>query len=252
LASEAGQAELSPQELVRYDRQLMVLGLEGQKRLKRLSVLVVGAGGLGSFEALYLAALGVGRIVIVDGDIVEESNLNRQVLHWEEDLGRPKAVSAAEKIQRFNPFIEVVPVTEPVTRDNVDELVRSVDAVMDALDNWETRFIVDEAAYRHGKIFIHAGVYGLEGQVIPIVPGETSCLRCLLPPSLKTPPKTPAIGFTVGIIAGIAVAELVKIVTGIGSANKGVMIVFDAATMETTRVELKPREGCSCTSQHER
>lgn len=241
-----GEGLLSPREIARYDRQLPILGLEGQERLKKLSVLVVGAGGLGSFEALYLAALGVGRIVIVDGDVVEESNLNRQVLHWEEDIGRPKAVSAAEKIRRFNPFVEVEPVTEHVTRENIDELVRGVDAVLDALDNWETRFIVDEAAYRHGKVFIHAGVYGLEGQVIPVVPGETSCLRCLLPPSLRTPPKTPAIAFTVGIVAGVAVAELVKIVTGIGKANKGSMIVIDAATMETSIVELKPREGCSC------
>ncbi len=237
---------LTPQELVRYDRQLMILGLEGQQKLKKMTVLIVGAGGLGSFEALYLAALGVGKLVIVDGDVVEPSNLNRQVLHWEEDIGRPKALSAAEKIRRFNPFVEVEAVTEHVNESNVDELVRGVDAVMDALDNWEARFLVDEAAYRHGKPFIHAGVYGLEGQVIPIVPGETSCLRCLLPPSLRTPPKTPAIGFTVGIIAGIAVAELVKLVTGVGRSNKGTMIIFDAASMETARVELKPREGCSC------
>ncbi len=239
---------LSHEEYARYERQLSILGLEGQVRLKNTSVAVIGVGGLGGFEALYLAAAGVGRIVIVDGDTVEPSNLNRQILHWTEDIGKPKALSAAEKLQKFNPHIVVEPVIEHLTEDNAREIISSVDAVLDGLDNWQTRFLVDRVAYQLGKVFIHAGVHGLEGQVIPIVPGETPCLRCLLPPSLSTPPKIPAIGFTVGIIAGIAVAELIKILTGIGEANKGIMIVFDAATMETMRVELKPRPDCSCSS----
>jgi molybdopterin/thiamine biosynthesis adenylyltransferase len=242
----AAGAELSPQELLRYDRQLSILGLEGQRKLKALSVLVAGAGGLGSFEMLYLAAAGVGKIIVVDGDTVDRTNLNRQVLHWEEDLGRPKAVSAAEKIRRFNPNVVVEPVTEPITRDNVDELVSRADVVVDGLDNWEARFILDEAAYRQGKPFIHAGVHGLEGQVVPVVPGETSCLRCLLPESLSSPPKVPAIAFAVGIVAGVAVAELVKLVTGIGETNKGRMLIIDTATMEIMRIELRPRPGCTC------
>ncbi len=237
---------LSPRELLRYDRQLSIVGVRGQEKLKRMSVLVAGAGGLGGFELLYLAAVGVGRLVVVDGDVVDETNLNRQVLHWEEDIGRPKAVSAAEKLKRFNPFIEVVPVAEPITRSNVEELVSSVDAVVDGLDNWETRFLLDEACYRLGKPFIHAGVHGLEGQVVPIVPGETPCLRCLLPERLTAPPKIPAVGFVVGTIAGIAVAELVKLFLGIGETNKGKMIVFDANSMEIMKIDLKPRPGCSC------
>lgn len=223
-----------------------MFGLEGQRRLKSLSVLVAGAGGLGSFEALYLAAVGVGRLVIVDGDVVDPTNLNRQVLHWAEDVGRPKAVSAAEKVKKFNPFVEVEPVTEPITRDNVYELVERVDAVIDGLDNWEARFLLDEAAYSLGKVFVHAGVHGMEGQVVPIVPGETPCLRCLLPESLSSPPKVPAVGFVVGMVAGMAVAELVKIFTGVGRPNKGRMLILDAIDMEIVRVDLKPRKGCTC------
>ncbi len=237
---------LSPIELVRYDRQLPVFGVEGQAKLKETSVAVIGAGGLGSFELLYLAGLGVGKIVIVDGDTVEESNLNRQVLHWEEDIGKPKALSAAEKIRRFNPYIEVEAVPERLTERNAEEIIGRVDAVLDALDNWETRFLIDRVAYKLEKIFVHAGIYGLEGQVIPIVPGETSCLRCLLPPKLTSPPRFPAIAPTVGIIAGIAVIELIKILTGIGESNKGKMIVFDGYTMEIMRVDLKPRPNCVC------
>ena len=238
--------ELTPQELLRYDRQLSILGLKGQQRLKSLTVLVVGAGGLGSFELLYLAGAGVGRVIVVDGDVVDRTNLNRQVLHWEEDIGRPKAVSAAEKIRRFNPNVVVEPVTEPITRSNVEDLVSRADVVLDGLDNWEARFILDEAAYRLGKPFIHAGVHGLEGQVVPIVPGETACLRCLLPERLASPPKVPAIAFAVGVVAGVAVAELVKLVTGIGDSNKGRMLIIDLATAEIMRLELKPRPGCRC------
>ena len=238
--------ELSPQELLRYDRQLSILRIEGQKRLKGLTVLVAGAGGLGSFELLYLAGAGVGKIIVVDGDTVDRTNLNRQVLHWEEDVGRPKAVSAAEKIKRFNPYVAIEPVTERITQSNVDELVSRADIVLDGLDNWEARFLLDEAAYKQGKPFIHAGVHGLEGQVVPIVPGETPCLRCILPEHLSSPPKVPAIAFTVGIVAGIAVAELVKLVTGIGESNKGKMIIVDTATMEIMRVDVRPRPGCIC------
>ena len=232
--------------LRRYERQIPLFGLSGQERLGDLSVAVIGVGGLGSFSALYLAAAGVGRLVIVDGDVVEDDNLNRQVLHWEDDIGRLKVYSALEKLRRFNPYMDIEVVPEHVAEDNAEKILRSVDAVVDALDNWEARFIVDRVAYRLGKIYVHAGVHGLEGQVIPIVPGETPCLRCLLPPSLKTPPEVPIAGFTVGIVAGIAVAELVKIVTGVGRANKAVMIVFDASSMEIVKVELKQRENCSC------
>jgi len=249
LGAVHGDGELSPQELLRYDRQLQVFGLEGQRRLKGLSVLVAGAGGLGSFEALYLAAVGVGRLVIVDGDVVDPTNLNRQVLHWAEDIGRPKAVSAAEKVKKFNPFVEVEPVAEPITRDNVYSLVERVDAVIDGLDNWEARFLLDEATYRLGKVFVHAGVHGMEGQVVPIVPGETSCLRCLLPESLSSPPKVPAVGFVVGMVAAIAVAELVKIFTGVGKPNKGRMLIIDALDTEIVKVDLKPRKGCTCPGQ---
>ncbi|WP_236698068.1 HesA/MoeB/ThiF family protein [Pyrodictium occultum] len=237
---------LSPSELLRYERQIPIFGVEGQERLKKASVLVAGVGGLGSFEALYLAALGVGKLVLVDGDVVDESNLNRQVLYTVDDLGRPKAIAAAEKLRRFNPNVEIVAVSERITEDNVDGLVSEADYVIDGLDNWEARFILDRAAYRRGKPFVHAGVYGLQGQVIVVVPGETPCLRCLLPPSLKTPAKIPAVGPVVALVGSIAVTELMKLITGVGEVSKGRMIIIDAYNMDLMRVHLKQRAGCSC------
>jgi molybdopterin/thiamine biosynthesis adenylyltransferase len=121
-----------------------------------------------------------------------------------------------------------------------------VDIVIDGLDNWQTRFIIDEAAYKAGKPYIHAGTYGLQGQVIVIVPGETSCLRCLLPPRLREPEKVIAVSPMVGMVAAIAVLELVKLVTGVGRANKGSMIVVDGYNMEVQVIPLVPRKGCRC------
>ncbi len=238
--------ELSPEELLRYDRQLPLLGSEGQARLRRLAVLVAGVGGLGSYEALYLAQLGVGKLVLVDSDTVDLSNLNRQPLYWSEDVGKPKPLPAAEKLKRINPHVEIVALHERITRELLERLIGQVDAIIDGLDNWETRFLIDEIAYRHGKPFIHAGVQGLQGQVVVIDPPETSCLRCLLPPRLKEPEKVIAIAPMVSMVASIAVLELVKLFTGVGRANKGSMIVVDGYNMEVTVIPLKPRSGCRC------
>jgi molybdopterin/thiamine biosynthesis adenylyltransferase len=237
---------LTPGEMVRYDRQLPLLGVEGQEKLRKLRVLVAGVGGLGGFEALYLAQLGVGKLVLVDHDVVDESNLNRQPLYWTSDIGKPKPLPAVEKLKAINPEVEVEAIHARIDRRLARELVKKVDAVIDGLDNWETRFIVDEAAYSEGKPYIHAGIYGLQGQVILVSPPETSCLRCLLPPKLREPEKVVALSPIVGMVAAIAVLELVKLVTGVGRANKGSMIVVDGYNMEMQVIPLVPRRGCRC------
>jgi len=238
--------ELASHEMKRYSRQLPILGIEGQKKLKNTRVLVAGVGGLGSVEAIYLAAVGVRKLVLADNDVVELSNLNRQILHWTDDIGKAKPVSAAEKLKKLNPNVEIEVVTEGITRDNVEELLKRVDIVIDGLDNWETRFLIDEAAYRLGKPYVYAGIHGFQGQVTVIVPGETPCLRCVLPPKLKTPSQVPVIGSVVGLVGSIAVTELVKLVTGIGEVAKGKMLVVDAYSMEMFKFELTPRKNCKC------
>ncbi|WP_317895274.1 HesA/MoeB/ThiF family protein [Pyrofollis japonicus] len=247
MSSTTNVEGLASYELKRYSRQLPLLGEEGQRKLRNTKVLVAGVGGLGSIEAIYLAAAGVGKIVLVDKDVVEPSNLNRQILHWTDDIGKAKPLSAAEKLKKLNPNVEVEAITAEITRENVEELLRGVDIVIDGLDNWETRFIIDEAAYRLGKPYVHAGIYGFQGQVTVIVPSETSCLRCLLPPKLRTPQQQiPALGSVVGIVGSIAATELIKLVTGIGEVAKGKMIVVDAYSMEVLKVELTPRKNCTC------
>ena len=237
---------LASHEMKRYARQLPILGVEGQRKLKNTKVLVAGVGGLGSVEAIYLAAVGVGKLVLVDNDIVELSNLNRQILHWTDDIGKAKPISAAEKLKKLNPNVEIEVVTEGITRENVEELLKKVDIVIDGLDNWETRFLIDEAAYRLGKPYVYAGIHGFQGQVTIIVPGETPCLRCVLPPKLRTPQQIPVIGSVVGIVGSIAVTELVKYVTGVGEVAKGKMLVIDAYSMEMFKFELTPRKNCTC------
>jgi len=241
-----GSGGLASHEMKRYARQLPILGVEGQRKLKNTKVLVAGVGGLGSVEAIYLAAVGVGKLVLVDNDIVELSNLNRQILHWTDDIGKAKPISAAEKLRKLNPNVEIEVVTEGITRENVEELLKKVDIVIDGLDNWETRFLIDEAAYRLGKPYVYAGIHGFQGQVTIIVPGETPCLRCVLPPKLRTPQQIPLIGSVVGIVGSIAVTELVKYVTGVGEVAKGKMLVIDAYSMEMFKFELTPRKNCIC------
>jgi molybdopterin/thiamine biosynthesis adenylyltransferase len=238
--------ELTYEEMLRYDRQLPLFGVEGQKKLRNLRVLIAGVGGLGSFEALYLAQLGVGKLVLVDYDVIDESNLNRQPLYWVNDVGKPKPMPAVEKLKSINPNVEIEAIHARIDRDLAAKLMERVDIVIDGLDNWQTRFIIDEAAYKAGKPYIHAGTYGLQGQVIVIVPGETSCLRCLLPPRLREPEKVIAVSPMVGMVAAIAVLELVKLVTGVGRANKGSMIVVDGYNMEVQVIPLVPRKGCRC------
>lgn len=169
---------LNREELERYDRQIMVWGVEGQEKLKRSTVAVVGTGGLGSPVAYYLAAAGIGRIILVDSEYPELSNLNRQILHWEEDIGRnPKPISAEWKLRRFNSSIEVVPKVVKLTEDNVDEVLRDADVIVDCLDSFKTKFVVDDYSQRTGKPLVHGAVERTYGQVTTIVPGKTKSLK---------------------------------------------------------------------------
>jgi molybdopterin/thiamine biosynthesis adenylyltransferase len=165
----------------RYERQTRLFGAEGQKRLKRATALVVGAGGLGSSVSTYLAVAGLGRIIVVDGDVVEESNLNRQILHWTKDIGRPKAVSAAETIKGLNPEIEVEAVALFADEENLADLVSRADLVVDALDNFPSRYILNRAAIERGVPLFHGAISGFDGQATTIIPEKTPCLRCISP-----------------------------------------------------------------------
>jgi len=236
----------SSAELERYDRQIRIKGLgkSGQSKLKKAHVMVVGAGGLGCPASLYLVAAGIGHVVVVDKEIVELSNLNRQVLHWNEDIGKPKSVSMTEKLRQLNPEVKVEALQKVVTTDNFRQLVKGFTVVIDALDNWSTRFLLNKACVKEGIPFVHAGVYALYGQMTTILPGKGPCLQCILP---KIPPeeeKFPVLGVTVGTLGLLEALETIKIITGLGEPLVGRMLHFDGETMSFQEIKVERRRNC--------
>ncbi|MEM4699788.1 MAG: HesA/MoeB/ThiF family protein [Candidatus Nezhaarchaeales archaeon] len=230
----------------RYDRQLRIPGFgpEAQAKLRSSSVMVAGLGGLGCAAATYLAAAGVGRLVLVDHETVELSNLNRQVLHWTEDVGKLKVRSASEKLRKLNPEVEVEEVPLRIDEGNVQSLVAKVDLVLDGLDNFKTRFLINEACVRVLKPYIYAGVRGFEGRVMTIVPGKGPCLRCLVPSDPPEPATLPVLGAAPGIAALIEVMEVIKLITGMGEPLVGRLLVFDGLYMTFQEVRVEKRPDC--------
>jgi molybdopterin/thiamine biosynthesis adenylyltransferase len=227
----------------RYERQTRLFGAEGQKRLKRATALVVGAGGLGSSVSTYLAVAGLGRIIVVDGDVVEESNLNRQILHWTKDIGRPKAVSAAETIKGLNPEIEVEAVALFADEENLADLASRADLVVDALDNFPSRYILNRAAIERGVPLFHGAISGFDGQATTIIPEKTPCLRCIFP---RSPPKetSPALGATCGVIGSIQASEVIKYLTGKGDLLENRLLIWDGLRVRCDEIPIERNPGC--------
>lgn len=237
---------LSSLELERYERQMLISswGVEGQRKLKTAKVAVVGIGGLGCSTSLYLAAAGIGRIILVDKGKFKLNNLNRQVLCWQKDLGRFKAKVAKEKLEAFNPEIKVEAVADEVTKEKVHNLIGKVDVIVDGLDNWKTRFIINDYCVIQRIPFVHAGVSGMHGQITTIVPGEGPCLRCIFP---KIPPEVenvPVLGATPAFFASLQVIETVKLITGLGEPLVGRMLFIDGKEMAVEIVRMKRRVNC--------
>ncbi|GAB6147490.1 HesA/MoeB/ThiF family protein [Stetteria hydrogenophila] len=223
----------------RYARQLSLIGREGQEALGRARVAVVGLGGLGSAVALYLAAAGVGELVLVDGDVVEVHNLNRQILYEASDVGLPKAVLAARRVRALNPGVRVRPVQARIRPGSAGEAIGDVDVVVDCLDNWEARLALDEYAWSAGIPLVHAAVDGWHGQLTVVKRGVTTCLACLAPGKLAGKP-VPAIGPAVGLVGALEALEVLKLVTGVGEPSYNRLLAVDALTPSIEAVELEP------------
>jgi len=217
---------LSEAEKKRYSRQIRLFGEDGQEKLKRTSVFIAGAGGLGSAVSIYMAAGGFGKIRIVDCDSVELSNLNRQILHANADVGRPKAKSAFETLTGINPEIEVEALVETISQDNIDQLLQGCDLIMDAMDNFPIRYLLNRTALRRKIPLFHGAISGYQGQATTIIPGKTACLSCIFP---RAPPATifPALGSTCGVIGSIQVTEAVKYVTEAGMLLENRLLLWD-------------------------
>ncbi len=239
-------SELSNSDLEKYDRQMMIpgWGREGQRKLKSSKVVVVGTGGLGSPALLYLAAAGVGKLVIVDKERFEFSNLNRQVLGWEEDVGRNKAEAASEKLRSLNSSVEAVPLIEEINEENVDRIIDGANVVVDALDNWRTRFTLNRGCVKNMIPLVHAGIFGLEGQITTIVPRSGPCLQCIVPEPPREIARFPVVGATPAFFAALQVIEAIKLIVGIGEPLVGKLLVFDGWNISFTVTEVARRRNC--------
>jgi molybdopterin/thiamine biosynthesis adenylyltransferase len=232
---------ITNEEQKRYHRQLLMLGVAGQEKLKASRILIAGAGGLGTVIATYLAAAGIGTLRIADCDVVEATNLNRQILHWGRDVGRPKTASVAEKLSALNALIHVEEITGRIDAASIDAVAADCDLIVDAMDNFPTRYLLNLTALRKGVPFIHGAVRGLQGQATTVIPGKSPCLRCLFP---KSPPAElfPIIGATCGVIGSIEATEAVKLLTGQGEPLAGRLLIWDglAGCADSLVVERNP------------
>jgi molybdopterin-synthase adenylyltransferase len=236
---------LSDREAQRYDRQIMIQGFgeEGQEKLKKSRVLIAGAGGLGSPAAIYLAAAGIGALRLVDRDRVELSNLNRQILHWEEDLGRYKAESGQGKLSRLNPEVTIETVREEIREDNLGELMEGCNLILDGLDNFPTRYLINRFIQKTGIPYIYGGILGLMGMTTFIQPGRTPCLKCLFPQAPE-PKKFPVLGTTPGIIGLIEAHEAIKFLVGLGNPLSGRLLVYNGLEMRFSEVRIERNPEC--------
>jgi len=240
------EKNLVERDLQRYHRQMLIQdwGKEGQVRLKNAMVTVAGAGGLGCPASVYLAAAGVGRILLLDNDCFELSNLNRQILGWEKDIGRPKTAAAQEKLCALNSDIDVEARQVEITAANICDLIKGSDVVVDAMDNWKTRFILNQGCVENRIPLVHAGIHGMSGQLTTIIPGKGPCLSCILP---RAPPEMrpfPVMGATPGLFAMLQVMETIKLIVGIGKPLVGHLLLFSGDDMSFNAVEVSRNPQC--------
>lgn len=243
--------ELTVDEVRRYSRHLIIpdVGMAGQKRLKNAKVLCVGAGGLGSPALLYLAAAGVGTLGIIDFDVVDDSNLQRQVIHGQADVGRPKAESAADSVRAINPLIDVVIHNTTLTTENVMEIFSQYDLILDGTDNFATRYMVNDAAVLLGKPYVWGSIYRFDGQASVFWAEQGPCYRCLYP---EPPPPgmvpSCAEGGVLGVlcasVGSIQVNEAIKLITGIGEPLVGRLMIYDALEMRYRDVKVRKDPEC--------
>ncbi len=236
---------LTADELTRYDRQIMMKGIgkDGQEKLKKARVFVAGAGGLGSPISIYLAVAGVGTIRLADHDTIELSNLNRQILHGDGDIGKRKIDSALQKLKNLNKNINVEAIAETITEENISRLVGDCDLIVDAMDNLPTRYVLNRAAIEKNIPFFHGAVYGFEGRAMTVIPGKTACLWCIYQGRL-TRGKFPVIGVAPAVIGCLEATEVIKYITGIGELLTNRMLMYDGLNLEFTKLEVKRDPNC--------
>ncbi len=237
----------SERERERYKRQMILFGDEGQERLKKAHIFIAGAGGLGSPVSMYLAVAGIGTITIVDMDVVDQTNLNRQILHFERDIGRKKTVSAAEKLREINPDITVHAIDVKIDETNAAPLVGGAHGIVDAMDNYPTRYLLNEVAIAKNIPLFHGGIRGFYGQATTILPGITPCLKCIFP---KAPPREvfPVVGVTPGIIGIVQANEVIKYLLRSGELLTNRLFIWDGMQSRAEECVVERNPDCKACS----
>jgi len=243
--------QFTPEQLIRYSRHFLLpeVGEEGQAKLLKAKVLMVGAGGLGSPSAYYLAAAGVGTMGIIDNDVVDLSNLQRQILHSNDRVGMPKTESAKMTLQALNPDVKIIPYQEKLTSQNIMEIIKDYDIIVDGCDNFPTRYLVNDACVLAKKPNVHGSIFQFEGQASVFYPGKGPCYRCLYP---EPPPPEMApscqeagvLGVLPGLIGVIQALETIKLILGKGDTLVGRLLCFNTLTMEISTLKLKADRAC--------
>ena len=243
--------QFTPDQLIRYSRHFLLpeVGEEGQAKLLKAKVLMVGAGGLGSPSAYYLAAAGVGTMGIIDNDVVDLSNLQRQILHSNDRVGMPKTESAKMTLQALNPDVKIIPYQEKLTSQNIMEIIKDYDIIVDGCDNFPTRYLVNDACVLAKKPNVHGSIFQFEGQASVFYPGKGPCYRCLYP---EPPPPEMApscqeagvLGVLPGLIGVIQALETIKLILGKGDTLVGRLLCFNTLTMEISTLKLKADRAC--------
>jgi molybdopterin/thiamine biosynthesis adenylyltransferase len=245
------EVNLTGEQVERYSRHIILseVGGRGQEQLLAGRVLLVGAGGLGSPAGLYLAAAGVGTIGVIDSDVVDLTNLQRQVLHGTSDVGKPKVESAEASMAEINPDVQIRTYRERLTADNASEILADYDFIIDGTDNFPSKFLVADACHFAGKPYSHAGILRFEGQTITVLPGQTTCYRCVFkqaPPAGAVPSCSQAgvLGVLAGVIGSIQATEAVKFLLGIGELLTGRLLVYDALKMRIRTIHVNRNRDC--------
>lgn len=249
--------DFSEEEIKRYSRHILLpeVGGKGQKKINNAKVLMVGAGGLGAPVGYYLAAAGVGKIGIVDGDQVELSNLQRQIVHSNTDLGKNKAVSARETLLALNPGIDVITYQERVTSQNIFGILEDYEIVVDGSDNFPTRYLVNDACVLTRKPLSHGAFFRFHGQATTIIPGEGPCYRCLFreppPPGMVAScEEAGVLGVLPGLIGLIQATEVLKLILGAGDVLKGRLLIYEALEMEFQHINVRRDSNCPVCGDH--
>ncbi len=241
----------SSEERKRYARHLDLPGFGGhaQERLRAGRVLVVGCGGLGSPALYYLAAAGVGLLGLMDSDAVEISNLQRQILHATPDIGRPKVDSAVGRLRALNPHVRLAPHVERLTADNARDVFAPYDLILDATDNFASKYLINDVCAAMKKPFVHAGISGFCGQILTVLPGKSACLRCVFPepPPLAGPEAAPAagpLGAIPGVLGSLQAVETIKFLTGVGALLTDTLLTYDGLEAEFRPVHANRNPAC--------